>query len=255
MRSILFVFMLSSMVLQAQKAERIYNPNDEFVYHKEMSGGIRVQTNGFSLFTEFGWIKNIYKTRFIQLEYQYFMDYKLKKEKSIPVNKDSGRDYFFGMQNQFHTIRFGYGLRRTFADKARRNGVRFSYMILGGFSLGLLKPYYLDLKYPTDTVAGGFVDVRSERYSDANRSKFLDKNSISEASPLSKGLNQIEPVPGLHVKTGVNFDWGTRDEYVKALEAGVMADFYYKQLPTLINRQNRFYRFSAYLSFQFGKRW
>jgi hypothetical protein len=255
MRCLFFLLLVLPTLLHAQKKERIYNPNDEYVYRKEMSGGIRIQTNGFSIFTEFGWIKNIYKTRFIQLEYQYFMDYKLKKEKAIPVGKESGRDYFYGMQNQLHTIRFGYGLRRTFADKARRNGVRFSYMILGGISLGLLKPYYLDLKYPTDTIAGGFVDVRSERYSEANKSKFINKEYISEASSISKGMNQMQPVPGLHVKTGINFDWGTRDEYVKALEAGVMADFYYKQLPTLINRQNRFYRFSAYLSFQFGKRW
>ncbi len=253
---LLIILLLSSCVsLFAQKKERIYNPNDEYVYTKEMSGGIRMQTNGFSLFTEFGFIKNIYKTQLIQAEYQYFMDYKLRREKAVPVGKENGRDYYYGMQNQLHTIRLSYGIRRTFADKARRNGVRFAFTAMGGFSLGLLKPYYLDLKYQTDSLVGGFTEVRSERYSEANRSKFLDKQSISEASSLSRGLNQIEPVPGVHIKTGLNFDWGTRDEFVKALEAGVMADIYYKQLPVLINRQNRFYRFSAYLSFQFGKRW
>lgn len=246
-----FLLLLFCFGLHAQKKERIYNPNEEFVYHKEMSGGVRMQTNGFSLFTEFGFIKNIFKTRVIQLEYQYFMDYKLKKEKAIPFGKESGRDYFYGLQNKLHTIRISYGIRRMFADKARRNGVRFSYMIMGGFSLALLKPYYLDLQFDRE----GFTEIRSERYSEATKSYFLSKDSINEASPIYKGLNQMEPVPGVHAKTGINFDWGTRDEYVKALEVGVMADLYYKQLPVLINRQNRFYRFSAYVSFQFGKRW
>ncbi|MDW8273891.1 MAG: hypothetical protein RMJ53_06655 [Chitinophagales bacterium] len=239
---------------QSSESERIYNPNEEYVYTREMSGGIRAQTNGFSLFLEYGFIKNIFKSRFLQLEYQYFIDYKLKKQKATPVGKESGRDYFFGMQNKFHAIRLSYGLRRMIAEKARRNGVRLSFMAMGGVSLGLLVPYYLDLKYQPDGI-GGFFEIRSERYSEANRNKFLDKQFINEASPIGKGLKHAEPVPGLHCKTGLNFDFGRRDEFVKALEAGIMADIYYKNLPIMINNQNQFYKISAYLSFQFGKRW
>jgi hypothetical protein len=238
----------------AQTKERIYNPNEEYVYNREMSGGIRAQTNGFSLFLEYGFIKNIFKTRILQIEYQYFMDYKLKRQKATPIGKQSGRDYFYGLQNKFHTIRMNYGVRRMIAEKARRNGVRLSFTGMGGISLGLLVPYYLDLKYQPDGI-GGVFDIRSERYSDANREKFLDKQSINEASIIGKGLGQAEPVPGLHGKMGLNFDFGTRDEFVKSLEAGVMGDVFYKPLPILINQQNRFYKFSAYLSFQFGKRW
>lgn len=243
-----------SFHLMAQKKERIYNPNDEYVYTREISGGIRAQTNGFSLFLEYGFIKNIFKTRIIQLEYQYFIDYKLKRQKAVPIGKDSGRDYFYGLQNKFHTIRINYGVRRMIAEKARRNGVRLSFMAMGGISLGLMVPYYLDLKYQPDGI-GGVYEIRSERYSEANRDKFLDKQSINEASTIGKGFSKTEPVPGLHGKLGLNFDFGTRDEFVKSLEAGVMTDLYYKPLPLLINDQNRFYKFSAYISFQFGKRW
>ncbi|MFN8293608.1 MAG: hypothetical protein U0T72_07760 [Chitinophagales bacterium] len=248
------LLLVFSLGLFAQKKERIYNPNDEYVYTREMSGGVRAQTNGFSLFLEYGFIKNIFKTRIIQLEYQYFVDYKLKREKAVPIGKDTGRDYFYGLQNKFHAIRINYGVRRMIAEKARRNGVRLSFMAMGGISLGLMVPYYLDLKYQPDGV-GGAYEIRSERYSEANRDKFLDKQAINEASTLAKGFAKTEPVPGLHGKMGLNFDFGTRDEFVKALEAGVMADIYYKPLPLLINDQNRFYKFSAYISFQFGKRW
>jgi hypothetical protein len=243
-----------SLMASAQKKERIYNPNDEYVYTREMSGGVRAQTNGFSLFLEYGFIKNIFKTRIIQLEYQYFIDYKLKRQKATPIGKDSGRDYFYGLQNKFHAIRISYGVRRMIAEKARRNGVRLSFMAMGGISLGLMVPYYLDLKYQPDGI-GGIYEIRSERYSEANRDKFLDKQSINEASTIGKGFSKTEPVPGLHGKLGLNFDFGTRDEFVKSLEAGVMTDLYYKPLPLLINDQNRFYKFSAYVSFQFGKRW
>ncbi|OJV26770.1 MAG: hypothetical protein BGO32_07910 [Bacteroidetes bacterium 37-13] len=255
MKQLLTSFLLViSLAVVAQQKERIYNPNDEYVYTREMSGGGRLQTNGFSLFLEYGFIKNIFKTRIIQLEYQYFMDYKLKKIKSVPIGKDSGTDYFYGLQNKFHTIRINYGVRRMIAEKARRNGVRLSFMAMGGFSLGLMVPYYLDLKYQPDGI-GGAYEIRSERYSEANRDKFLDKQSINEASPIGKGFTKIEPVPGVHGKLGLNFDFGTRDEFVKEIEAGVMADIFYKPLPLLINDQNRFYKFGAYISFQFGKRW
>lgn len=255
MKHLLTIFLFScSLVVFAQKKERIYNPKDEYVYTREMSGGGRIQTNGFSLFLEYGFIKDIFKTRIIQVEYQYFIDYKLKKEKAMPIGKDSGLDYFYGLQNKFHTIRISYGVRRMIAEKARRNGVRLSFMAMGGFSLGLMVPYYLNLKYQPDGI-GGVYEIKTERYSEANRDMFLDHQSINEAAPIGRGISKTEPVPGVHGKLGLNFDFGTRDEFVKSLEAGVMADIYYKPLPLLINKENRFYKFGAYLSFQFGKRW
>ena len=57
----ILLLLVFSLGLFAQKKERIYNPNDEYVYTREMSGGVRAQTNGFSLFLEYGFIKNIFK--------------------------------------------------------------------------------------------------------------------------------------------------------------------------------------------------
>jgi hypothetical protein len=150
-------------------------------------------------------------------------------------------------------IHLSYGIKRTIADKARRNGVRLSFIFFGGISLGLLKPYYLELIQPNDS--NSIPQHKPERYSDENKSRFLDKSLIYGAAPIRYGLGQMQPVPGIHIKSGLNFDWGTKDQFVKALEAGVMLDLYYKRLPILINNHNRFYQLAAYLSFHFGKRW
>jgi len=221
----------------------------DYQYKHEASGGVRIQTNGFTIFGEYGWIKDIKRTRLLQLEYTYFIDYRQKKQKTrLP----GGRDYVFGVQNRFHTIRVAYGFKRVIADKAVRNGVCVSATFFGGVSLGLLKPYYLNLVQPT---TDGSIIVRPERYTSENESRFLSKDSIVDAAPIRYGLNQIQPVAGAHIKAGIDFDWGSKDQFVKALQAGVMLDVYYKRLPLMVNNTNRFYQAAFYLSFQFGKRW
>jgi hypothetical protein len=233
--------------LYAQEMKQKAIDMRDYQYKKEASGGVRVQTNGVGLFMEYGWIKDIFRTRLLQFEYSYYIDFRQKKQKS---GIQDGRDYYYGLQNKFHTIRISYGIKRTIVDKADRNGVRLSFVAFGGFALGLLKPYYLNLA-PNDSSA----NIRPERYSSANANRFLDRSYIAEAAPLRYGLNQIQPVPGITGKVGLDFDWGKKDEFVKALAVGVMLDLYYKKLPIMINDYNHFYQISFYLSFQFGKRW
>lgn len=244
---LLLLVLFTSISLFSQRKQKTVDPRD-FQYKHEASGGVRIQTNGFTIFAEYGWIKDIKRTRLLQLEYSYFMDYRYKKQNSpIP----GGRDYVFGLQNRFHVIRAAYGFKRVIADKSARNGVCLSATFFGGISLGLLKPYYLTLLQPTD---GGPPELKEERYSPANETRFLSRDSIAEAAPIRFGLNQI-PVAGAHIKAGLDFDWGSKDAFVKALQAGVMIDVYYKRLPLMVNNTNRFYQAAFYISFQFGKRW
>lgn len=219
----------------------------DYQFSKEMSGGVKMMTNGFSLYAEFGLIKNIYRTHLFQAEYQYYIDYKEKRTKSLLQN---GRDYRFGLQNRFHVIRFSYGFESAIADKAARNGVRLSWVGFAGVSLGLLKPYYLNLTYPDQ------VDGRAEKYSESNKDVFLNKGRILDAAPFYKGMSEMKPVVGGHVKVGLNFDWGSRDAFVKAIEAGVQADIYYKKIPIMVNENtNQFFQFGFYLGIHLGKRW
>lgn len=240
--------LIACLGVAAQRGSNRIDPRD-YQYKHEASGGLRLQTTGFTVFGEFGWIKDIYRTRLLQVEYSYYIDFRQKKQKAQAASE---RDYIFGLQNRFHVIRAAYGFKRTIADKAARNGVRLSAIFFGGVSLGLLKPYYLNLIQPT---TDGTRKILAERYSEANADRFLNHDSIAGAAPVRYGLNQMQPVVGAHIKAGLDFDWGTKDEFVKALEAGVMFDVYYKRLPIMVNNSNRFFQAAFYISFQFGKRW
>jgi hypothetical protein len=245
----ILLVILTASALFAQRKQKVVDLQD-YRYKKQASGGLRIQTNGISLYAQYGWIKDIYRTRLIQIEYNYYIDYRQKKQKA---QTEGARGYLYGFQNKLHTIHLSYGLERVIADKAARNGVRLSFVFFGGFSLGLLKPYYLELNQPGDT--NTLPTHKPERYSEGNADRFLDKNQIYGAAPIRYGLSQIQPVPGIHTKSALNFDWGVKDEFVKALEAGVMLDLYYKRLPIMVNNHNRFYQIALYLSFHFGKRW
>ncbi len=82
----------------------------------------------------------------------------------------------------------------------------------GGLSLGLVKPYY--------------VDVERESNQERLRIKFTDtlpqgdRYFIKGASGFTVGWSEVKLVPGIHAKAALRFDYGRFNETVTALEAG-----------------------------------
>ena len=228
------------------------------LYHDEWSIGGRLLSNGWEAFFERAKIQNIHKTRIIQAGFSEVKHWKEKKQPAeltiFGSNLESPKNFYYGKQNFFFTLRAGYGFRKNIADKAEKNGVRFSMTYLGGVSLGLLKPYYLVLVYPNPNNETDPKYV-NQKYSDKNEDAFLDRFRIAGASGFKYGLTEIEPLPGIYGKFGLNFDWAGKEEFVKSLEAGIQMDIYYKKVPIMVSDDNKFYYIAAYVSFQFGKRW
>jgi hypothetical protein len=58
----------------------------------------------------------------------------------------------------------------------------------------------------------------------------------------------------------MHFDWGSMDEFVKALELGVMADVFLNEVPIMIESpytpgvDNQAVFINLFMNFQFGKR-
>lgn len=236
----------------------------EFIYHKQFDGGMRIVTTGLDFYLQYGFIKNIYVTHLFTLEYEWHVDYRDKKTTAVPYYTQTGRNYYFGVQNRFHVIRFSYGFERALADKAAvKNGVRVSWVGYAGGALGLVKPYYLDIRYKGTGADTSQPNIVSQRYSSSNATEFLSQsndpsqvNVIDQASPLWRGMSQMTPVLGGFGRTGLNFDFGAKDKVVKALEAGVTLDIFYTKIPIYVNdASNHFMFLGFYLGFDFGKRW
>lgn len=249
-----------SFSLFAQKKTKILTEADEenAVYKNEWSIGARFHTNGLSAFYERVWIKSIWKKRVLQTNFFYFKDFKQKKVKSPYAQVFNTNGYFYGKQNNFWNLNVLYGQKKILGEKADKNGVRVSMVYMGGISLGVLKPYGLAI-VESEEFSNSPPATVVEFYDDNQSAIFLDPfnadTRIFGPAGFRYGFNKIQVVPGIHGKFGFNFDWASKENFVKALELGAQLDIYYKKLPVMITQRNKPYILNLYMSIQLGKRW
>jgi len=266
---LLFLAIVAIAALPAQAQEVIlsgqnyYDNQKGIVYNKEFSINFKLHTNGYALGMDFGTLKSFYRTQFWSVEIGELKspkEFRQSAELRNPATNQLSRAFIFGKQNNFIPIRIGFGEKRYFSEKAKRRGLAIGASYALGPSLGLLKPYYLDLI--RDNSDGGTQDfISSERFSEANDSIFLDVYKIFGSSGFTKGLDEISLLPGGHAKLALHFDWGAFDEFVKALDVGLMVDFYFKRVPIMVesprveNAENTPIFINLFLNLQLGKRW
>lgn len=280
MKKILYTLLLSCIACSAAIAQNIYQPKEDtglkgIVYNKEFTFDIRLHTHGMALAVNIGKLKTYYKTTYYHFELgelKHPKEYRFSRDiiSQNNLTRTSG-SYTYGKKNNFYVLRGGYGTKRYFSEKANTKGLALGISYEFGPSIGFLKPYYLDV-YLSDSNTN---QPHSIKYDLENAADFLNESSITGNSGFTKGLNEVKFYPGLHGKFGVHFDWGAFDEFVKAIEIGVMADFYLKTVPIMIdnvaqdlntippttveilpeNVGNRPFFINLYISLQLGKRW
>lgn len=243
--------------------DQVYTGDQKgIVYDKEFSIDFKIHTNGFGLGVNIGTLKTYYLTRFFNIEIgelKHPREYRQNFDFQLPGSNRISRAFIFGKQNSFFVLRGGIGEKRYFSEKAKRKGLAVGISYEGGPSLGIQKPYYLELIRFLD--AGNEYVIRSERYAEENADRFLNIHNIYGSSGFAKGLNEINIQPGVHAKVALHFDWGAFDEFVKAMEAGIMIDGYLNRVPILVetdatdSAQNRQLFVNLFVNFQFGKRW
>jgi len=249
---------------QLPSGKNYYDEGPEgIVYEKEISFDFKLHTNGlFALGFNTGKLKTYYRTRFYNIEIgelKHHKEYRQSFDFRAPAANSIARSFIFGKQNNFYVLRGGIGEKRYLSDKIKRKGVAMAITYSGGPSLGLLKPYYLELIRTEDSGGNNFF-IRSEKYSPSNEDAFLDISRIYGSSGFTKGLGQLSVVPGLNFKAALHFDWGAYDELVKAVEAGIMADVYFRKIPIMVespsvpNTENRSFFINLYITLQLGKR-
>lgn len=256
-----FNFILIPFVGRAQLNKKMPIEKKGIIYNKEISFGANITTNGWGIVVEKGKIKSIRKTRIMHFSFGEMRDEKSKKQNAdlgfFGNAVNSPKDFFFGRKNNFYVLRFGLGQKKVIAQKAEKNGVRFSYIYHAGVSLGLLKPYYLKLAFLIDNTNPNFdiFELRNEKFSAENADVFSDWFSIAGAAGFRHGIDEIDPIPGGYGRFGLNFDWSKNEESTLALEVGITADVYYKKVKLMVdNRNNDPFFLGAYLQFQYGRR-
>ena len=216
------------------------------IYNKQFLFGFKLNTDGWTGLYEHGKSKNITTTNTWFLEFGERKSHKEEKLTNTDINGfPIGNPLIYGKQNVFYNLNVGIGQQKLIGGKGPKNGVAVSAIYGGGFSAGLLKPYYV-------TVASADGTTHDIKYNGTNSESFLD-SSFSNAG-FTKGFSEIKIIPGVVAHAGLRFDYGRYNELLSAIEVGISAEYYTKDMPIMVYTTPKKFFYNAYVAIEFGKR-
>lgn len=221
---------------------------NKILYNKQITYGITLHNLGMGINFRTGKRISIFKTRMVELEFVSMRSY--KQVKMINPYFANSRRYVFGKYNDAFFLRGGMIWKKLLNRKPYWGGVEVRWMYGGGISLGIAKPYYL---YIIEDISGNGTNyiLVTERFNPEKHSNTL----IYGRAPFSDGLAEITLHPGVYFKTGLNFEFGTRNTKIKALEIGVCADILPTGLSIMVDKADQILFPGMYINFSFGKRY
>jgi hypothetical protein len=212
----------------------------EVVFHKQSVFGFKMSSDGYGFSYELGKYKTNRKTILYQFE---FNEKKHPKEKKISLFDGFGfSNIVFGKMNNFYQAKLGLAQQTRIGGKGNKNGVAVSGILGGGLSIGLMKPYLVDVNINGSEAQSTFPTIIDSSY------------AINGASGFLKGWGDVKINPGAHVKMAMRFDYGRFNESVTAIEVGLMGEYYAQKVPQLAYVDQKNFFFNAYISILFGRR-
>lgn len=258
MRKIIFIALLSIISVhaftqnkkekraaRAEKINALIKQEEEgiLVFKKHFIYGGGLATDGYGIFAEKGIKQDKRKTTLYRIE---LYEKKHVKEERLNLQANS-----FGATNtviqyklnNFFQLKLGYGMQYLIGGKGNKNGVEVTAVGVGGITMGLLKPYYLNVQ-----------DSRGVRTQVTYDTPDTTQYFLIGASGLSKGINETKIRPGIFTKTGLRFDYGKYNEMVNSIEVGICTEFYTNKIPQMFLLKQRNLFLSLYVSVLLGRR-
>ena len=215
------------------------------VFRKHSVFGIKAASDGYGISFEKGYYKGPKKALIFQAELNEKKHPKEEKTASGQNIFGQANSFIYGKANNFYQFKLGVGQQYIIGGKANKNGVNVSAIYAGGFSLGMLKPYY--------------IDVERQGTGERLRKKFTDTADgytygIIGASGFTHGWSELKLKPGIHAKLAMRFDYGHFNESISAIEAGVNAEYYFNQIQQIVLNTEKHFFFNGYVTIMFGRR-
>ncbi len=192
------------------------------------------------------WLNSQKSQFFAQLDADAIKDY---REFTSPYSFN-GRTYIEGKLNQLIVIRPELGKRWTLLQKSAEGGPALNGILTTGPSIGLQKPYYVDISYTntttssTTTFAVPYAQTLDDSY---------PKSFIIGSSSILEGISEVKPIPGWHIKSALNLELESFKQNHMSLELGFCVDYFSKPIEMLNQIEGRQVYTTGYLTFFFGK--
>lgn len=242
----LIICFISSLSM-AQETFNNYSDStpDNVLFERQWSLGASLNSNGWGLKFRKGYNFTALRQFMWELEWS---TYKSAKEVKVvnPYYADS-RPFIFGKLNYVSFLRGGVGLNYIFNRKPYWGGVQVSGLLYGGLSIGITKPAYVFVAFPS---TGGNYELREMRYSaDINPDYIYGRGSFLA------GILELNFFPGLYIKPGLDFEFGSRNKMISSLEVGAILDYSPIGIPIMAMNPTQNLFLTVYLSVMFGKRY
>lgn len=184
------------------------------------------------------------------LEFEFVTMKAYKQVKLINPYVVNSKRFVLGKMNDAFFVRINVIWKKLLNRKPYWGGIEVRWLYGGGFSLGIAKPYYLYVYKDVDGTGENYVVV-PEQYDP----KMHSTTYIHGRAPFSNGLDELTVHPGLNLKTGLNFEFGTRNTKIKSLELGAAIDILPTGLTIMASSENQIFFPTAYLILSFGQRY
>lgn len=224
--------------------------------HAFLLGG-KLNSDGWSGSMYFVKRKSYKLSNFWQINFSEIKHEKQTKEKSTASYPQFGNasPFVYGKINNLYTLQIGFGNERLLLPAVMEGNISVSFRYSLGFSLAMLKPYYLKLLYsdnsnPTDT-----VHIEQHKYSPSDSTRFLNTNRIFGASKWTKGLDEIDFVPGAYFETAIAIIPGKNKTFIQTITLGINGAFYAKALTIMADQKAYPWQVSLFAGLAIGKRW
>ena len=226
----------NAMIRQEEEGVLSYNKHNAF--------GLQLRSNGYGLFYEHGKMTSPRWAYIYGLEITDILHSKEERSSSAQGFL-LGNSFKYGKKNNFYQAKLGYGRQYIFGQKRNKNGVAVIGSLMGGLSMGLLKPYYIEVNDQGSD--------RQIRYTKEDSALFLS-NSIIGSAGFTKGWSEVKLRPGAFAKAALRFDFGSYNESISALEIGFSADAYAKEIDQMVNVDPKRFFYQVHVAIVFGNR-
>jgi hypothetical protein len=250
MKKLLTFFMIFILLQVANRAfaqedSKADSITDVVLLEKQWTLGFMVHTNGWGLRLRMGKNLTFLHQRMWEIEYS---TYKSPKEIRVinPMFSDA-KSYIYGKLNYVSFLRGGIGFQNILNRKPYWGGIQLSAIYYGGLSLGLTKPMYL---YIIHIKSLNEYEIVEEKY---NPEIHYVEDIYGRGSFLS-GITQLGFYPGVYLKGGLEFEFGTKNSRINSLEAGGILDFSPIAIPIMAYNPKQSFFLTLYLSISMGKR-
>jgi hypothetical protein len=218
----------------------------DLIFNKHSIFGIRLATDGYGISYEKGKFKTPSRTLLYEFELNEKHD---PKEHHISATSD-GINFSSVVPyklNNLYEFKMAIGQQMLIGGKGNKNGVAVTALYAGGVTVGLLKPYYLDIQ---NQITGATTEKTYAQMA----TDTVQGDYITGAAGFFSGWDALKIKPAVNAKQAMRFDYGRMNQTITAIEVGLTEEYFFSKIPLVYLVPQHTFFFNAYVSILFGSR-